>query len=87
VETKTLTAAQLRERMSAHDVTQSALAREAHIPQSDVSAILNGRDYCGRQRRERIEAAIMRLGLDREPDPEPIEVRDKAGNIVFRLRV
>jgi transcriptional regulator with XRE-family HTH domain len=62
LETKVLVA-DLRERMYQHGVTQKALAQEAGIPAPDVSAILNGRDYLGRQRRERIEAAARRLGV------------------------
>ena len=72
MEVTTLNSDQLRERMREAGISQTAVAREAGMPSSDLSAIFNGRDYLGAKRRARIEAAIVRLGLDKARSPEGV---------------
>ena len=75
METTELTAAELRGRMHAKRVRVTDLAREARLPQPTVSAILACRGYCGEARMRRIGEAIVKLGLDKEPEPDASPVR------------
>jgi transcriptional regulator with XRE-family HTH domain len=77
VETKTV--AQLRQRMTQRGISQHKLAQESGIARPNVTAIFNGRQYLGPERRARIESALARL------EREPIEVRDRDGKITWRL--
>jgi len=61
----------LRQKMAEGAITQVALARETGIPQSALSAMLNGREYLGPKRAARIQAALLRLTVDRETATEP----------------
>jgi len=66
-----VTAGELRVRMKARRVTVRALAREAGLQESNLSSILAGKEYLGADRRARIEASIIKLGLDQAaPAPE-----------------
>ncbi len=63
-----------------HGFTLTQVAHEAGVSPSEISAALAGRIYLGAQRRQRIEAALLRLGIDptmaREPTPlKPGEFR------------
>jgi transcriptional regulator with XRE-family HTH domain len=78
VETKTV--AQLRQRMTQRGITQREVARESGIARPNVTAIFNGRQYLGPERRARIEAALDRL------ECAPIEVRDREGKPTLRIR-
>jgi hypothetical protein len=69
VDTKQLSAADLRERMHAHGVRVGDLARAAGMDPGNLSGILHGHGYLGRGRRERIEQAIEQLELHREAPP------------------
>ncbi|HZC07261.1 MAG TPA: hypothetical protein VE338_16625 [Ktedonobacterales bacterium] len=59
---------ELRRRLRARGLTISQFATEARMYESNVSAILGGRMYLGSEVRGRIEAAMARLGLDRDED-------------------
>jgi transcriptional regulator with XRE-family HTH domain len=79
VETKTLTAAQLRQRMARRGITQKALAQEAGDYQPHVSAIFNGKEYFGPERQARYARALDRL------EREPFVARDRDWKITWRL--
>jgi lambda repressor-like predicted transcriptional regulator len=87
METTELTAAKLKERMEVKGVSVSRLARESGLYQSDLSAILLGKEYCGEKRRRRIELAIIRLELDKEPEPKPKPEPEEEDRrpVVFRI--
>lgn len=80
-----LTAAQLLDRMEARGITGRKLARAARLSPASISAIMRGRQSCGKYRRERIENAIALLGLDREAEA-PARERAVAG-LKFRISV
>lgn len=80
----TLRARELRERMSARRVTIRRLAQEAGLIESDVSAMLRGRDYIGPKRGAKLGLAIVRLGLDKELDPD--EKAEQPDEPVIRIR-
>jgi transcriptional regulator with XRE-family HTH domain len=68
VETKTLSVAQLRERMAQRGITQKALAQEAGDYQPHVSAIFNGKEYFGPERQARYAEALERLAEEVDED-------------------
>ena len=78
-----LTATELRRRMTLKGVRIGDLAHEADVYPSALSAILSGQLPIGEQRRERIERAIVALGLDRIVEPPAAQLRDE---IVFHIR-
>ncbi len=77
-----LTARELRRRMTLKGVRIGDLAHEADVYPSALSAILSGQLPIGEQRRERIERAIIALGLDRIVEPPLAPPRDEP---VFRI--
>jgi len=81
---RTFTGRQLKAWLVERDVRVTDFARAAGMPQPNLSAILAGREHVGPVRRARIEAALIRLGLDTEqapPEPQPAE------QPVFRIRI
>jgi predicted transcriptional regulator len=79
METTELTPRMLRERMAIKGVGVNDIASKADMPASTLSAILRGKEYCGEDRRQRLEHAIVELGLDKEPEPE------RNPPVVFRI--
>ena len=78
-----LTVTELRRRMTLKGVRIGDLAHEADVYPSALSAILSGQLPVGEQRRERIERAIVELGLDREVADVPVAPEHQP---VFRIR-
>jgi transcriptional regulator with XRE-family HTH domain len=80
METTTITASELRERMAARGLRVGDLARESGLYASTVSQILGGHLRYGPSREARLARGILRLGLDRDtpqptPPPEPVVIR------------
>lgn len=68
METTELTPEELKARMRATGVTVRKLARQAGMCETHLSAALRGREYLGANRRARLTAAVIELGLDKEPE-------------------
>ncbi len=77
-----LTGVEIKRRMRARGITLDALAQAAGLTQPDVSDALNGRAIFGPKRAGKLEAGILRLGIDKEHahEPEPLPPG------VFRIR-
>jgi DNA-binding LacI/PurR family transcriptional regulator len=80
---ETLTARELKERLAARRLPVYALARVAGMWPAEVYNVLNGRVRMTELKRSRIERAIVELGLDRAPEPDPAPAVPEP---VFRLR-
>jgi len=72
----------LRERMRLRGITLGRFATEAGIYPNDMSRLFRGTLRLGPRRLERIGAAVVRLGLDRDEAPPP----PPAEPVVIRIR-
>ncbi len=83
METTTITASVLRERMRLRGIRVGDLARESGLYTTDLSAILRGNERMGPSRAARLAQGILRLGLDRD---EPIERKLPSDHVVITIR-
>lgn len=70
-DTKTISTMWLRRQLVKYHIKQYELADAANIPESAISAFLNGREYLGPRRAQRIQEAIVRLSVD-PADVKPV---------------
>ncbi len=82
METTELPVPVLRERMRARHITLGRFAVEAGVYPNDLSRLFRGTLQLGPRRMERIGAAVVRLGLDRDEAPPP----PPAEPVVIRIR-
>jgi|SRR6266852_5233634 len=61
-----LTVAELRQRMARRGIREYELAAASQVQPSNLAAMLRGRAPIGERVREKIEAGIVRLGLDED---------------------
>lgn len=76
METKTLTLAQVVERMRERGIKQATLADMVGMGRGNLANMLHGRTTLGPDRRRRLAKAVVALGLDIEDDPRAIRTTD-----------
>ncbi len=80
-EGETLSTRELRMRMVGKDISIAELARAADLYPTEVAAMLGGHRHLSASRRQRIEQAIVALGLD-----GPVEATPRPGEPSFTIR-
>lgn len=84
---ETMNLRELRGRMAAHGITETALAREVGVSQPTLSHLFHGRRVLSPERMERLERVIARLGLARPASDEPLPSPRAKAPAIFRIRI